>query len=204
MRQIIRLTETDLHNIVRQVVNEALDEHGMALVGAYQAAQNNLKLRMKGGQKDKLVRPNGRVESNTNRIRKAKLRLKEMIREEFIKTFGEDGANVDCMCFYRKNHAYDFTFHLKGIEQINTHDFSIVGDIVDIDNDTLPNSLKNVIVPKITDNVVLVYNIAKRTISLTRPISGMVIYPYDNESDVWRKLLGLVGKFIEGLISTSR
>lgn len=127
-----------------------------------------------------------------------------MIREEFIKTFGEDGANVDCMCFYRKNHAYDFTFHLKGIEQINTNDFSIVGDIVDIDNDTLPNSLKNVIVPKITDNVVLVYNIAKRTISLTRPISGMVIYPYDNESDVWRKLLGLVGKFIEGLISTSR
>ena len=204
MKQLIRFTETDLYNIVRQVVNEALDEHGMSLVGAYQAAQNNLKQRIRGGQKDKLVRPNGRVESNTDRIRKAKLRLKEMIREEFIKTFGEDGANVNCMCFYRKNHAYDFTFHLKGIEQINTHDFSIIGDIIDIDDDILPISLKNAIVPKITDNVVLVYNIAKRTISLTRPISGLVIYPYDNESDVWRKLLSLVGKFIEGLISTSR
>ena len=127
-----------------------------------------------------------------------------MIQEEFIKTFGKNGENLECTCFYRKNHVYDFTFHLKGIEQINTHDFSIIGDIISIDDDTLPISLKNAIVPKMAINVVLVYNIAKRTISLTRPISGLVIYPYDNDSDVWRKLLGLVGKFIEGLISTSR
>ena len=204
MKKIIRLTETDLRNIIRQVINEALDEHGMGLVGAYQAAQTNLELRMKGGQKDRLVRPNGRVESNTDRIQKAKLRIKEMIREEFIKTFGEDGANADCMCFYHENHVYNFTFHLKGIEQISTRDFSIIGDIVDIDDATLPISLKNAIVPQKTDNVVLVYNIAKRTISLSRPKRGLVIYPYDKESDVWRKLLSLVGKFITGMMSVSR
>lgn len=32
--------------IVKQVITETLDEHGMGLVGAYQAAQNNLKSRM--------------------------------------------------------------------------------------------------------------------------------------------------------------
>lgn len=204
MKQVIKLTEIELHNIIKQAINEALNEHEMSLVGAYQAAQNNLKMRIKGGQRDKLVRPNGKVESNKDRIRNAKLKIKEMIQEEFIKTFGKNGANLECTCFYRKNHVYDFTFHLKGIEQINTHDFSIIGDIISIDDDTLPISLKNAIVPKMTINVVLIYNIAKRTISLTRPISGLVIYPYDNDSDVWRKLLGLVGKFIEGLISTSR
>ena len=204
MRQIIRLTESDLHNIVKQVIKETLDEHDMGLVGAYQASQNNLKDRIRKGQRDKLVRPNGTVKSNKERLKNAKQRLKAMIQEEFIKTFGEEGTNIDCTCFYRKNHAYDFTFHLKGIEQINPHDFSIIGDILDVDDETLPISLKNVIVPKRTENVILVYNLAKRSISLTRPISGLVIYPYDNGSDSWRKLLSIVGKFIEGLIGTAR
>ena len=64
--------------------------------------------------------------------------------------------------------------------------------------------MKNAIVPKMTENVVLIYNLAKRSISLTIPISGLVIYPYDNGSDSWRKLLSIVGKFIEGLIGTAR
>lgn len=127
-----------------------------------------------------------------------------MIREEFEKVFGKEGTQIDCTCFYRKNHAYDFTYHLKGIEQINTHDFSIIGDIVNVDDETLPISLKNAIEPKTKENVVLVYNIAQRTISLTTPKAGLVIYPYDNGRDSWRKLLRLVGKFIEGLIETSR
>ncbi|MCF0158818.1 MAG: hypothetical protein HUJ83_09940 [Veillonella sp.] len=176
----------------------------MGLVGAYQAAQNNLKSRMRQGQPNKLVRHNGNVEFNKNRLKNAKANLKRMIQEEFEKVFGTEGTQIDCTCFYRKNHAYDFTYHLKGIEQINTHDFSIIGDIIDIDDDTLPISLKNAIEPKIKENVVLVYNIAKRTISLTTPKSGLVIYPYDNDSDSWRKLLGLVGRFIEGLIGTAR
>lgn len=204
MEQIFRLTESDLHRIVKQVGTEALDEHGMGLVSAYQAAQNNLKSRMRQGQPNKLVRRNGKVEFNKNRLRKAKTNLKRMIQEEFEKVFGTEGTQIDCTCFYRKNHAYDFTFHLKGIEQINTHDFSIIGDIIDVDDETLPTSLKNAIEPKNKENVVLVYNIAKRTISLTNPKSGLVIYPYDNGSDSWGKLLRLVGKFIEGLIGTAR
>jgi hypothetical protein len=31
MKQIIRLTESDLHNIVRRVIEEALDEHGVGI-----------------------------------------------------------------------------------------------------------------------------------------------------------------------------
>ena len=204
MKHIVKLTESDLHRIVKQAISEAIDEHDMALVGTYQAAQNNLKSRMRQGQPNKLVRRNGKVEFNKNRLRDAKIKLKGMMQEEFEKVFGAEGAQIDCTCFYRKNHAYDFTYHLRGIEQINTHDFSIIGDIVDIDDETLPVSLKNAIEPRIKKNIVLVYNIAKRTISLTNPKSGLVIYPYDNGNDAWGKLLRLVGKFIEGLIGTAR
>lgn len=58
MKQIVRLTENDIHRIVKQIITETLDEHGMGLVGAYQAAQNNLKSRMRQGQPNKLVRRN--------------------------------------------------------------------------------------------------------------------------------------------------
>lgn len=71
MRQIIRLTETDLHNIIRQVINEALDEHGMGLVGRHQAAADNLKNRYRLGQRIRR-QPNGRVQNNKDRFNTAK------------------------------------------------------------------------------------------------------------------------------------
>lgn len=127
-----------------------------------------------------------------------------MIQEKFIETFGAEGANLSCMCWYYKTSAYDFTFHMKGIEQINTHDFSIIGDIIDVDDANLAPSLKNVIVPKVLNNVVLVYNLANRTLSFTVKKSGLTIKPYDNENGGWVKLLGLVGKYNAGFMKLAR
>ena len=36
MKQLIRLTETDLHNIIKKVINEVVDESGF-LQGAHKA-----------------------------------------------------------------------------------------------------------------------------------------------------------------------
>ena len=124
-----------------------------------------------------------------------------MIHEEFNRIFGEKGISVDCTCFYCDNHAYDFTFHIKGFEQIDTRKFSLIGDIVSIDDDTLPLYLKKTLIPKIKENIVLVYDIEKRAISFTSRKSGLTIYPIDNGIDAWQKILGIASKFISESLS---
>lgn len=114
--------------------------------------------------------------------------------DEFVKEFGQEGVNLTCSCWYFKTYAYEFTFHLKGIEQINTRNFSIYGDIVGVDDSHLAQTLKSTIVPKELTNVVLVYNLANRTLSFTTKRSGLVIKPEDEGVDGWSRLLGLVGK----------
>lgn len=175
----------------------------MGLVGAYGAANNNLQNKMRLGY-NRQVKPNGKIVTNKDRLVAAKTRLKEMIQEKFIETFGADGADLSCMCWYYKTSAYDFTFHMKGIEQINTNNFSIIGDIVSVDAEDLAPSLQKAIVPKILNNVVLVYNLANRTLSFTTKKSGLTIKPFDNGCDAWSKLLGLIGKYNAGFMKLAR
>ena len=125
--------------------------------------------------------------------------------DELINESNLEGLNLTCSCWYYNQHAYEFTLHLNGISQINTRSFTIMGDIIEIDDTGLVQSFRNRIVPKTLFNVILIYNIENRTTKfVNRRISGLVIYPEDNETDSWRKLLGFVGNFIEGLIVTAR
>ena len=130
----------------------------------------------------------------------ARQQIKQGIMDEFVKEFGQEGVNLTCSCWYFNTYAYDFTFHSKGIEQINTRNFSIYGDIVAVDDSYLAQTLKSTIVPKKLTNVVLVYNIANRTLSFRTKRSGLVIEPEDGGSDGWSRLLGLVGKEISKII----
>lgn len=118
-----------------------------------------------------------------------------MIQEIFIEAFGTEGVDLECMCWYFNTSAYDFTFHMKGIEHINTQDFSIIGDIVDVDDSYLATSVKKIIVPKTLENVVLTYTLANRTISFSSKKRGLIIKPYDNGSIAWSKLLGVIGNY---------
>ena len=203
MKRIVKLKERDITRIVKQVLTETIEEYGMGLAGAYGASRENLKNKMRLGYLQQ-VKPNGKTIQNHTRISNAQKRLKEMIQEKFIETFGTEGVDLSCMCWYYKTSAYDFTFHMKGIEQINTHDFSIIGDIINVEDDDLAPSLQNALFPKIKNNVVLVYNLANRTLSFTVKKSGLTIKPYDNGSDAWSKLLGLVGKYNAGFMKIAR
>lgn len=69
MKQVIRLTESQLHKIVKQVINETLNEHGIGLVGIYQAAADNLKNRYRLGQRHRRL-PNGIIQNNKERFNK--------------------------------------------------------------------------------------------------------------------------------------
>lgn len=203
MKRTINFTESDLQRIVKQVISEAINEHEMGLVGAYAGAQENLRTKIRLGNK-RTIRPNGNVRKNKSHLDDSKINLKKMIQEEFIKIFGEHGVDLDCMCWYYKSTAYDFTFHMKSIEQINTQNFSILGDITNVDDSNLAPSLKKAIVPNVLTNVILVYNLANRTISFTNKKSGLTIKPYDNETDGWSKLLSLIGKFNAGFMKFAR
>ena len=203
MKQLIRLKESDLHNIVRRVIEEALDEHDIGLVGRHQAAADNLKNRHRLGQRFRRL-PNGRIQNNKVRFNTAKQQIKQEIMDEFIKEFGQEGVNLTCSCWYFKTYAYEFTFHMRGIEQINTRNFSIYGDIVNIDDSNLAQTLKGAIVPKELMNVVLVYNLANRTMSFTSKKSGLVIKPEDEGEDGWSRLLGLVGDFNSAYMKIAR
>ena len=203
MKQVIRLTESDIHGIVKQIINETLNEHGIGLVGMHQAAADNLKNRHRLGQRHRRL-PKGKIQNNKERFNKAKQQIKQEIMDEYLKEFGEEGVDLTCSCWYFKSYAYEFTFHLNGIEQINTHNFSIYGDILDIDASNLAQTLKSAIVPKQLTNVVLVYNLANRTISFTTKKSGLVIKPEDEGETGWSRLLGLVGDFLSAYMKIAR
>ena len=116
-----------------------------------------------------------------------------MVQNDFIETFGNYGANIDCSCYYRGNYAYDFTLNLKEIKQLSPDKFAFRGDIINIDDEALPLSLKKRIIPKITTNIELEFIATAKTLSFS---SGITIYPYDNDKDVWRKLLGVISKYL--------
>ena len=127
-----------------------------------------------------------------------------MLEEEFIKTFGEDGMEIDCSCYYHGSPVFDFTFRVRSIVEIDMRHFSINGDIVEIDDETMPETMKKRIVPKIVNNVVLVYNLEERCLSFRPRKSGLTINPVDNGKASWSNLLGIVGSYIAELIRTGR
>ena len=126
--------------------------------------------------------------------------MDRMLEKEFIKTFGEDGTDIDCSCYYHNSSVYDFTYHLKGILEIDISHFSVIGDIIEFEDEGIPETLKKRIEPKILNNVVLVYHLEERCLSFRPRKSGLTIYPVDNEKASWFNLLGIVGNYIAELI----
>lgn len=194
MTNKILLTESDLHRIVKQVIRETVDEHGMGMIGAYQATADNLRNRYRLGQKERKL-SNGQIQNNKSRFISATQNIKQEIMKEFYNTFGENGVTLSCSCWYFKSYVYEFEVHVRGIEQINTRNFSIYGDITSVDDSLMAATLKSTLVPKKLNDIVLVYNFANRSLSFTSKKSGLVIKPEDEHSDGWFKLLGLVGEF---------
>lgn len=114
--------------------------------------------------------------------------------EEFGKAFNNEGVELLCSCSYFNNYVCDFTFHAKGVNQINTHDFVIVGDIVDVDEDVIHVTLRRRVLPSNRQNVTLVYNIYQRRMNYSAKKIGLSIEPDDNGENGWRTLLGIIGK----------
>lgn len=105
---------------------------------------------------------------------------------------GLEGLRLLCSCWYYDQ--YEFVLLLKRIGSISPRSFTIFGDIIEIDYTCMAKSLKQRLIPKITNNVTLVYNIGNRSMRTIPPINGLEIKPDDNGEDGWSKVLGYVGK----------
>lgn len=67
-----------------------------------------------------------------------------------------------------------------------------------------PASLRRTIIPSNRENVILVYNLSRRTMNYTNKRSGLSIKPDDNGTDSWRKVLGMIGRFHAKFIENVR
>ena len=105
MKQVVKLTESDIHNIVRHVVNEALNEHGIGLVGMHQAAADNLKNRHRLGQRFRR-QPNGRIQNNKEYY--ALLRMGEYSFFEDFVVIRDNSKFVSCHVGKIKTHWNTF------------------------------------------------------------------------------------------------
>lgn len=130
--------------------------------------------------------------------------MQAMIQNEFIKTFGNEGFYLLCTCWYYKTYAYEFTYHVRGIEQKNANNFSMIGDIIDVDADDVAPSFKTAIVPKHMENVAIVYNFSKGTLNFTTRKAGLVIKADDNGSSNWGKLLEMMALYKAGYSKIAR
>lgn len=114
---------------------------------------------------------------------------------ELIKESDLVGLYLTCSCWYHNQHVYEFTLRLNGISQINTRNFTISGDIMEIDDTGLIQSFRDRIVPKKLLNIILVYNFEDRTMKFEKTMSGLVIKPEDGGERNWSTLLEFVGRY---------
>lgn len=121
------------------------------------------------------------------------LRIINCIGHMIIRKSDLKGIRLSCSCWYYNQHEYDFVLLFKGIGQICTRRFTIYGDIIEIDEFCMAQSLKQRLIPKITNNVTLVYNLEKRSMRFLPPINGLEIKTDDNGEDGWSKVFGYVG-----------
>lgn len=203
MGKVIRLTENDLKHIIESTVTQVLNESGIGLIGARNAALSNLRKRIALGVKTRRL-PNGRVEDQQKRYDDREESMKADINKKFIEEFGSDGLVLPCSAWYFGNPIYGFHFTVKGIEQINTHNFSFIGDMV-VDNiDAVPETLRSAVIPREGEGVILVYTFAKREMKFTRRKTGLTLTPHSDGTSGWAKLLKFVGQYNDGYTMIAR
>lgn len=69
---------------------------------------------------------------------------------------------------------------VKGIEQINTLNFSFIGDMV-VDNiNAVPETLRSAVIPREGEGVILKYTFAKREMKFTSRKTGLTLTPHSD------------------------
>lgn len=160
MKQIVRLTESDIHRIVKQAINEALNE-GPKTTGKHRKLVNRLKQQYDSNQQLQRVYPN-KIKDNGERVQDSMKLHHEVLGMDIINTIGESDAFL-YVDFFMDDKLYAcFKYKFTDIKDMNEKRIYIRGN-VDADGLFRNNEL------------LLTYNIANGTFK--RP-SGNSVYKF--------------------------
>lgn len=159
MRQIIRLTESDLHNIIRNVITEIVSE-GSKTMGKHRRLLDKLKYQYDTGKNPQRVYPNKTV-NNNDRVRNGLKLHHELLGMDIINEIGQDAYLTFDLYMDDKLFAI-FKYTLTDVKDMNDKRIYLRGTVE-------PSGLFR------NDELLLTYNIAKNT--FTRP-SGNRVYKF--------------------------
>ena len=192
-----RINESELRDLIEESVRRVLNESGIGLIGARNAAMANLKKRIGLGVKRR-YRPNGEKEDQQERYDKRESSMREDINRLFKEEFGDKGLILPCSAWYFGNPLYGFHITVKSIEQINAHNFSFNCEMTVDNMDAIPETLAPFVLPKDMSNVILVYTFSKRELRFTRKKVGLTMTPHNDGTTGWSRILKFVGTYNEG------
>lgn len=159
MKQLIRLTESDLHNIVKQVINEVIDE-GSITTGNHRRLLDKLKKEYDTGTNPTRTYPN-KIVDNNERVQNGLKLHHSILGMDVINEIGQDAYLTFDLYMDDKLYAI-FKYTLTNVKDINDKRIYLRGNV---DQQGL---FRN-------NELLLTYNIAKGT--FTRP-SGNRVYKF--------------------------
>lgn len=195
----IRITESDLQNIVRRVICETIEESGY-LQGAHKATLDNLNRKKDMGQLF-TIRPNGKRIDNKERLIPLD-KHNESMNKDFFSKFGDSEVIIPFSVELNNNFIYNFDFKLKQIENIDTRYISLLGDMTITKTCGNPESFMRAYSPKSKTNVVVKYDFGAHFLKYPRNPKGLVIRPALNTDGTnnsnWNFLIEFATDYLKG------
>ena len=159
MKQLIRLTESDIHDIIRNVITEVFDE-GSKTMGNHRRLIDRLKAQYDAGANPQRVYPNKTV-NNNERVKKGLKLHHELLGMDIINEIGHDAYLTFDLYMDDKLFAI-FKYTLTDVKDVNDKRIYLRGNVE-------PNGMFR------NNELLLTYNINKGT--FTRP-SGNRVYKF--------------------------
>ena len=159
MKEVIRLTESDLHNIIKQVINEVVDE-GSRTMGNHRRLLDKLKAQYDSGAHPQRIYPN-KIVNNNDRVKNGLKLHHELLGMDIISEIGQDAYLTFDLYMDDKLFAI-FKYTLTDVKDVNDKRIYLRGNVE-------PSGMFR------NNELLLTYNISKDT--FTRP-SGNRVYKF--------------------------
>ena len=201
----IRITESELRDMVRKCICEAIEESGY-LQGAHKATLDNLNHKKNMGILT-TYRPIAKKHiPNDERLRPLETHNQDM-NEDFFKIYGNNIV-IPFSVTLNDSFIYNFDFKLSKIENIDSKFLSIIGDMEVTRTIGNPESFMNAFCPRIKENVVLKYSFSDKYLKYPRNPKGIKIKPALNSSgennNRWNQLITYASDYLRGIERYSR
>jgi hypothetical protein len=137
MKQLIKLTESDLHSIVKQVINEAIEETDVVRLGKKSGLARKCQQAYDNGSIHK-IRPNGSVESNNKRAMNSRVSSSELT-QSFKELLGNNEPILYLNVMSFQEWLGQAVFQIEEIQQVDYDGIVMNGKYINQDDQTSVN-----------------------------------------------------------------